>query len=270
MTHHASRALVGDPAGRDAALPPTQVRAQDRGMLLRNAHLAALACLLPASGGALAADITIYRCTDAQGQLALRDTPCRKGETQQTKEMQRPKDAPRPRTRATAPAASAVPDATAPPTRYVVMAPSQPMYECTTPDGTTYLSDTGQGNPRWVPLWTLGYPVGVPYRRYDNGGVYARVGGEFNGGDGRYDVRIGDRPGRPPAAPVDTVASYGAGTWIQDECHALPQEEVCARLRDERWTLGRRYNSALQSEREAIDRQQRGIDARLGRDCGGA
>ncbi|HEY0504743.1 MAG TPA: DUF4124 domain-containing protein [Lysobacter sp.] len=228
-----------------------------------------LALLLPAAGGAAAADITIYRCTDAKGQLTLRDTPCRKGETQQTKEMQRPKDAPRSRVRTPAPAATAAPDTAPAPTRYVVMTPSQPMYECTTPDGNAYLSDTGQGNPRWVPLWTLGYPVATPYAHRDSG-FYARVGGEFNGGDGRFDVRVGDRPMRPPPPPVDTATTYGAGTWIYDECHALPQEEVCDRLRDERWTLGRRYNSALQSERAEIDRQQRGIDARLGRDCGGA
>jgi len=33
--------------------------------------------------------------------------------------------------------------------------------------------------------------------------------------------------------------------------------------------LVRRYNSALQSERQALTREQRGIEARLGRDCGG-
>lgn len=252
----------------DAALPRPHGRVHDDRMSRAPVYLLAALPLMLAAGGAFAADITIYRCTDAKGQLALRDTPCRKGETQQTKEMQRPKDAPRSQSKA--PAATAAPEGAPAPTRYVVMTPSQPMYECTTPDGNSYLSDTGQGNPRWVPLWTLGYPVAVPVGpRYDSG-LYARVGGRFNGGDGSYDVRIGERPMRPPGAPVDTATTYGAGTWIYDECHALPQEEVCARLRDERWTLGRQYNSALQSERAEIDRQQRGIDARLGRDCGGA
>jgi hypothetical protein len=49
----------------------------------------------------------------------------------------------------------------------------------------------------------------------------------------------------------------------------LPPQEVCARLRDQRWELDRRYNSALQGERQAITREQRGIDARLDQDCGG-
>jgi len=230
--------------------------------------------LMLAATDACAEEITIYRCTDAQGQLALRDTPCKKGETQQTKEMQRPKDAP-PAVRRAASAPKAAPHAAAPATQYVVTVPTRPMYECVTPDGNRYLSDTSAGNPRWVPLWTLGYPgYGLlpPRRGFDPGHVRANVQGDFNGGDGRVSVSVGDRPPpRPPdgAPPPGSLASYGTGTWVYDECHALPQAEVCARLRDERWELGRRYNSALQSERGDIDRQQRGIDARLASDCGG-
>ncbi|GAA5068484.1 DUF4124 domain-containing protein [Lysobacter panacisoli] len=235
-------------------------------MIRRLALLAALPLLL--AGHVARAEITIYRCTAADGKLTLRDTPCRKGETQQTREMQRPKDAPPSRAKP-AKAAPAAAASDAPPTRYVVMAPAQPMYECTTPDGNQYLSDTGQGNPRWVPLWTLGYPVVVPRGVREDSGFYARAGGSFNGGDGRYDVRVGDSPSpRPPPQHPEFPVSYGAGTWIYDECHALPQEEVCSRLRDRRWTLDRRYNSALQSERHQIDEEQRGIDARLNRDCG--
>ncbi len=228
---------------------------------------------LMAASGAQAADITIYRCTDADGRLTLRDTPCRKGEKQQTQEMLRPTDAP-PAVRKAAATPTPSPAPATPATRYVVVAPARPMYDCVTPDGNRYLSDTSAGNPRWVPLWTLGYPTLLPYRRgFHDGGVRAAVSGDFNGGDGRFDVRIGDRPPpRPPGEvpPPGYAAAYGTGTWVYDECHALPQEEVCARLRDERWTLSRRYNSALQSERQQIDQQQRGLDARLASDCGGA
>ncbi|MCW0424877.1 hypothetical protein NB713_002820 [Xanthomonas sacchari] len=59
-------------------------------------------------------------------------------------------------------------------------------------------------------------------------------------------------------------------TMIRDTCTALPEQEVCARLSDRRWELIRRYNSALQSERRAMETEQRGIDARLARDCGGS
>ncbi|NEL42082.1 MAG: DUF4124 domain-containing protein, partial [Xanthomonas perforans] len=65
------------------------------------------------------------------------------------------------------------------------------------------------------------------------------------------------------------IVPYG-NVQIRDECHALPEQEVCARLADRRWELIRRYNNALQSERQDLSREQRGIDARLQRDCGGA
>lgn len=221
--------------------------------------------LVLASAVASAGDITIYRCTDGKGKLTLRDTPCHKGETQQAKEMQRPKDPPRQarakpaskgkptRTVATA----AVPVSAPATTRYIVMTPPKPMYECTTPDGTSYLSDTSEGNPRWMPLWALGYPV---------------VDSRTSLGD-----NVGGRPGRPsgtqPGPPMGgqfVYDPYGPGSWVRDTCNALPQQEVCARLRDRRWELGRSYNSALQSERQQIDLEQRGIDARLANDCGDA
>ena len=42
---------------------------------------------------------------------------------------------------------------------------------------------------------------------------------------------------------------------------------TCERLRDRHWELGRRYNSALQGERHAIDAEQRRIDAQLAAEC---
>lgn len=57
-------------------------------------------------------------------------------------------------------------------------------------------------------------------------------------------------------------------TWVRDACHQLPQAEVCDRLRDRRYEIQRQYHSALQSERHALDKEQRGLDARLDNDCG--
>ncbi len=237
-------------------LPPHRGTAHTASMTPRP-HLTLLLVLACALLPAWAQEITIYRCTDAKGNLSLRDTPCRKGETQQSREMQRPRDAPpaprAPVTTTTTPATPASPPST---TRYVVVTPARPMYECVTPDGDTYLSDTSQGNPRWVPLWTLGYPTVAPRTSMGNnvGGAPARPSGT--------------QPGPPRSTPGGGYYyPYGPGTWIYDECHMLPQQEVCARLRDQRHELGRRYNSALQSERHDIDQQQRDIDARLANDC---
>ena len=49
----------------------------------------------------------------------------------------------------------------------VYLSPPKPMYECTTPEGETYTSDTGDGNPRWV-------SYGLPYPAYP---AWPRSGG---------------------------------------------------------------------------------------------
>ncbi|HEY5972879.1 MAG TPA: DUF4124 domain-containing protein [Pseudoxanthomonas sp.] len=212
--------------------------------LLRSLALLS-ALLLVATAPAAAQEVTIYRCIGAGGKLTLRDSPCAKGETQEVRSMQRPKD---PAPRAAPAAKSEPPVVAARPQREVQIvyrAPPRPMYECMTPDDKRYTSENGEGNPRWVPLWTLGYPT-WPYRNHG--------------------PQHPDRPDRPYLRPAGMVP--GGGTWIRDECHPLPQQEVCARLSDRRYEIMRRYNSANQSERRQLDLEQRGIDARLSNDCG--
>ena len=222
-----------------------------------------LALLAPAAwapGAAHAGDVTVYRCVGKDGSLALRDTPCAPGETQQVRNLARPRDPP-PRP-AQAEPASVAPPAPAPVREVVIVrTPAQPMYECTNAEtGERYTSDDGDGNPRWVPLWTLGYPTlarvpvtepGRGHIRIENGHV---SGSYHSGGSGH--------------AVVPTPAGYGAGTWVRDTCHMLPPQEACARLSDRKYEILRRYNSALQSERRELDLEQRGIEARMANDCG--
>ncbi|NDK39795.1 DUF4124 domain-containing protein [Pseudoxanthomonas gei] len=210
-----------------------------------------LACTLitPLAVPAAAADVLIYRCVAASGKLTLRDSPCAKGETQQVRSMLRPKDA----AAGVAPAKPPAPPAVAPrrEVQVVYRMPARPMYECVTAEGERYASDNGEGNPRWLPLWAAGYPA------------WSHRGG----GNGHRPPR--DRPDggyRPP--PQAGVLLPAGGTWVRDECHALPQEEVCSRLSDRRYEIIRRYNSALQSERRQLELEQRGIDARIDNDCG--
>lgn len=180
----------------------------------------------PQSGAQPAASqVLVYRCVDERGRVALRDTPCAKGERQETRTMVRPTPAP---VRADAKpgagdagAANPGSAAAAPtPPRVIVVreAAPAPVYACTTPDNTTYTSDSPEGNPRWVPMWTLGWPV-------------------------------------------------PAGTWIRDACRALPQAETCARLRDRRDAIERRFFNAMPSERARLEVEERGLDARLAADC---
>lgn len=199
-------------------------------------------------------EVTIYRCTDTRGKLTLRDTPCAKGEQQQVRAMLRPKDAPaRPVPPARPPVAAA-----APPQRIVFLSAPRPLYDCVRPDGSVYSSDTGEGAPRWVPLWTLGYPVA-----YTSLSLGDRIGAPS------------PRPRRDRAGPPRHVGHPGyvhpaAGTWVRDECHALPPAEVCSRLVDRRDELRRRFFNAMPSERATLTTEERGLNARLDNDCGGS
>ncbi|HVR81966.1 MAG TPA: DUF4124 domain-containing protein [Luteimonas sp.] len=206
---------------------------------------------------ARADEVTIYRCTDAAGHLTLRDTPCAKGQKQDARSMLRPKDAPAPViTKQRAPRER---DNQPAPARVVVISAPRPLYECITPDGDRYTSDTDEGNPRWVPLWTLGYPVYPgPYP-----GMLGRTELSITHGSVRID---GNRTVLTP--PLAAVA-YGAGTWVRDRCQALPQQEVCARLLDRRDEIRRRFFNAMPSERDVLRVEERGINARLDNDCGG-
>lgn len=213
---------------------------------------------------ASADEVTIYRCTDARGNATLRDTPCAKGQQQETRSMVRPKDAPN-RIVDTTPAPR--PEPAPAPTRTIVVAPPLPMYECRMPDGSTYTSDSPEGNPRWVPLWTLGYPVVTDgYSRPGSTRIVRHADGTTD-----IDVRGGGYQHHDGyvRGPVPTIAGYGAGTWVRDECHMLPPSETCARLRDRREEIGRRFFNAQPTERDQLNREQRGIDARLDNDCGG-
>lgn len=230
--------------------------------MVRPATLCLLLCAAPAPSVYAAGEtgnVTVYRCTDARGKVALRDRPCPDGQAQTSRQVQRIVDPPR---RASPPVpASAAPPAAVPAPHYIFVNAPRPMYSCTTPDGTTYASDSPEGNPRWVPLWTLDYPVLAEREVYRSGSASVRHR------DGRTDVRL-----RSPSVErrvVPTMAGYGAGTWVRDACSAMPQQETCARLRDNRDELRRRAFNAQPSERARIELEERGINARLSTDCGG-
>ena len=215
----------------------------------------ALACLLlPCAGNAAAqatppATVTVYRCTDGAGKVSLQDAPCAKGQAQQAREMQRPVDAP---ATAAAPASPAQRAPAGPPApRTVYLAPPRPLYECVTPDGTRYTSDDGRGNPRWVPLWTLGYPAVRP----------RSVLGD--------NIGHPDRVMHPPRRDINWPVATGGGTWIRDDCAMLPPRETCARLRDRRSELRTRFFNAQEKERDILRNEERDINARLDKDCGG-
>ena len=225
-----------------------------------------LAGAMPPARGA---DVTIYRCTDAAGHLTVRDTPCAANQKHQTRIMLRPRDAITPPV-APAAARNASPQATEAP-RLLVMRAPRPLYECVPPDGDPYTSDTPEGHPRWVPLWTLGYPVFA-----GRGGLRPGVvSGGLRVDSGTTHIEFGNRggthgdDGRGRHFRDERGFAYGAGTWIRDDCHALPPDEVCARMVDRRDEIRRRFFKAMPSERDTLRIEERGINARLDDDCGG-
>ena len=195
------------------------------------------------------ATVTLYRCTDSSGKVSYASTPCAAGAKQEVRTLARPVDAPPP------PAAPPSPPtpAPAPPmqTRTVYLVPPKPMFECTTPDGKRYTSDDDRGNPRWVPLWTLGYPTVRPT---------ASLGSN---------IGHPERVMHPHPRDVNWPVATGGGTWIRDACVQLPPADVCARLRDRRDAIRTRFFNAQEKERDTLRIEERSVNARLDNDCGG-
>ena len=212
----------------------------------------------------VASPVTIYRCTDAKGYLTLRDSPCNRGDRQETRSMLRPKDAPLRPQSSSPPALASV---TASPPQIIIVNTPRPLYECVSPDNTRYLSDTPEGSARWVPLWPHAYPQPYPYpgqiTHYEPGRMNVRVD------DGRVsaDYSSGSYDSGGTRILMPTYSEFGGGTWVRDPCHALPQAEVCARLVDQRNVLRRRFTIAQASERAVLGREERSIGARLAQDC---
>lgn len=202
-------------------------------------------------------DVTVYRCTDARGQVELRDSPCPANQRQQTRQMLRPKDAP---------PGMPAPAITTPNTResvrevrYVLRQP-RPWYECSAPDGSRYASESGEGNVRWQPGWIAAPPWGmhppiVPldygmHVRYQDRHTSVHIG--HGGGIGIY-------PG----------IAYGGGSWVRDSCSPMPQERMCATLMQRRDDIRRRNVLRQPSEQAQLDAEESSITARLRDECGG-
>jgi len=128
------------------------------------AHRLLLAvCCAFAPFAAQAAEVVIYRCTDASGALTLQNAPCPKGMKQEQRTMQGVNTVPMaPATPATqAPAATTKPatrTSDAPPAR-AADAPRLPppvLFQCTTYDKDTYVTEDSEPASRCVSLRTTG------------------------------------------------------------------------------------------------------------------
>lgn len=256
------------------------------------ARIAALllpACLAWWSPAALAqdagGDVTIYHCTGADGQVVIGNVPCPDAANQQVRSMVRPVDGTPPPRQADAPLFP--PQAPQPVVQYVQVATPQPLFECVRDDGSTYESDTGIGEERWVPAWSGG---GWPLGGYGHGRGRPDPGRAGIGARGPT-TRAGNGLSAPPVSRIsipsdpprpDPDAAIGArprpprgGHWHgvvggyveRDPCTVLPPMETCARLHDRREELRRRFFNAQQVERDTLRVEERGLNARIDRDC---
>jgi len=232
-------------------------------------------------------DVTIYRCTGADGQVVIGNVPCADDADQQVRSMVRPVDG------TPAPPAATPPPAPAPPppaVQYVQAQPAQPLYECVRSDGSTYESDTGIGEERWIPTWAGGgWPIGGARGGRSAGGpggggrdAIGTRGPTTRAGSGLSAppvsrISIPANPPRPdpgaatgprPRPPHGGHQAGGVGGYVErDPCHALPPAEACARLRDRRDTIRDRFFNAQQVERDTLRVEERGLNARIDRDC---
>ena len=121
--------------------------------------LLALLCLLNAS--ALVAinnsQVTVYRCTDAKGNVAIQDIACNPNSTQEISKRARPKDTPVAKSdsiKSTPPTLLSL----AQPARFVAQRRQPPdLYQCTDFDGKVREAEFYDPKPRCVPLWVQGY-----------------------------------------------------------------------------------------------------------------
>lgn len=97
-------------------------------------------------------NVIIFRCVDAKGKVSLQDSPCAKSSTQETREMQRPKDAPALKKMPDAKPVQAIP--AQPPVQNLIASLSPPdLYQCTNYEGKTRDSESYDPNPRCEPVW---------------------------------------------------------------------------------------------------------------------
>ncbi len=203
-----------------------------------------------AVGAARADDVTIYRCVDAAGKVSLQDRPCPRDVRQDVRQMVRPQDAP-PRPE---PINVVVPPAARTVEVHIVHdRDPQPAFQCTTPDGDTYINHTGIPQGHYVPFWTFGMSRG-------NG---------FVGGVG------GGRPSPQPMPRPGASQFHNGGfgipvmTYVEDTCVRMPQDEVCDSLRARNERLGTLIFNGQPSDRARYERERKGLVEQMHSDCGG-
>lgn len=216
---------------------------------------ASLAFLLGTPGSANGQAMSVYRCVDAAGRIALQDQPCPPGQLDQRREIRIEAAAPdRSDDDATASSVPPLPPdpqaPSAPPSRD----PPPPLWRCVDFEGKSRLSPRNDPNPRYVPYWVVaGNEAGPRGLAGRAGSPPPRAGGSGPGGPGTA------LPGQLPPMVL-----------VEDRCRLLAPGAACEAYRKQRDEARRsEFQSRSEAERTAHAEQAQASQAILDRHCGG-
>src|SRR6185312_9934832 len=189
---------------------------------------------------------TVYKCTDAQGNVAFQDQPC----PQNTKQVEvwLP-DAP-PAPAQSVDAAPSPPDANPPAPTPVAKppAPLPPLWICrNAEDGSTYFSRNGAPPVRYVPLGVLGFPGHSLAQAYGPGGIGVSA-------PGLRQIPIDN-------SPRDAIASQY--TPLQDECTRASREQTCGWLQKQYDDVTHKLHNAFKDQQAILQPQADELESQL-------
>jgi hypothetical protein len=204
------------------------------------------AALLVFAAQAMATDV--YKCTDAQGNVAFQDRPCPQ-DTKQA-EVWLP-DAPSAPPQSAAVTSAPLPSDANPPPPVPASkspAPLPPLWVCrNAEDGSTYFSRNGSPPVRYVPLGVLGYPGHSLSQAYGPGGIGVSA-------PGMRQIPIDN-------SPRDAIASQY--TPLQDECVRASREQTCGWLQKQYDDVTHKLHNAFKDQQAILQPQADELESQL-------
>ena len=189
----------------------------------------------------------VYKCTDAQGNVAFQDRPCPQNAKQV--EVWLPDSPPAP----AQPAAAFTPPPpdTNPPVPAVATkppAPLPPLWICrNADDGSTYFSRNGAPPVRYVPLGVLGFPGHSLAHAYGPGGI----------GVSAPELR------QVPISTSPRDAIAGQYTPLQDECVHASREQTCGWLQKQYDDVTHKLRNAFKDQQAILQPQADELESQL-------
>lgn len=202
-----------------------------------------LTCVLGSAG---AESLTVYRCVDPSGKVALQDFPCpSSSEAEQRRYRAEQGDDSE---------AAAVPTPASPNARRPELPNTEPAappplrWRCVDYEGKSRISEYNDPRGRYVPAWALGYsrnPAGLAGRA------------------GRPPPVL---PAQPPSGDaIDTARRDQPQIYVEDRCRPMSIAETCSYLREELGeTQRQRFNQQPSGKAESDRRIEQLRDALSG------